>query len=64
MRISVQFYKSTSDGVVTDSDLDGLTKNISSAYEHADYVGSLVIPPGDSMSPTVWQTMRNEWFPR
>ncbi len=63
IRITVQFYKSTSDGVVTDSDLDGITKNISSAYEHADYVGSLVIPPGDSMRPTAWQTMPNEWFP-
>ena len=63
IRITVQFYKSTSDGSVTDADLDGISKNISSAYEHADYVGSLVIPPGDPMRPTAWQTMPNEWFP-
>jgi hypothetical protein len=63
IRITVQFYKSTSDGVVSDADLDGISKSIASAYEHADYVGSLVIPPGDPARPTAWQTIPREWFP-
>lgn len=63
IRITIQFYKSTSDGIASDSDLDGIAKSISSAYEHADYVGSLVIPPGDPNRPTAWQTMPQEWFP-
>lgn len=63
IRITVQFYKSTSDGIVSDADLEGISKNISSAYEHADYVGSLVIPPGDPARPTAWQSMPGEWFP-
>lgn len=63
IRITVQFYKSTSDGIVSDADLDGIGKSIASAYEHADYVGSLVIPPGDPARPTAWQSMPREWFP-
>ncbi|MDC0741175.1 hypothetical protein [Polyangium mundeleinium] len=63
IRITVQFYKATSDGVVTDADLDGITRNIESAYAHADFVGSLVLPSGDPNRPTAWQTMPGEWFP-
>lgn len=63
IRITVQFYKSTSDGVVSDADLDGISKSIASAYEHADFVGSLVIPPGDPARPTAWQSMPGDWFP-
>lgn len=63
IRITIQFYKSTSDGIASDADLDGIAKSIGSAYEHAEYVGSLVIPPGDSQRPTAWQTMPQEWFP-
>ena len=63
IRITVQFYKATSDGVVTDADLDAIERNIGSAYEHADSVGSLVIPPSDPHRPTAWQTMPREWFP-
>ncbi|MDI3289043.1 hypothetical protein [Polyangium sp. 15x6] len=63
IRITVQFYKATSDGVVTDADLDAIARNIGSAYAHADFVGSLVLPPGDPNRPTAWQTMPGEWFP-
>lgn len=63
IRITVQFYKSTSDGVATDADLDGIARSIASTYEHADYVGSLVIPPSDPNRPTAWQSMPREWFP-
>ncbi|MBX3130271.1 MAG: hypothetical protein KF718_26370 [Polyangiaceae bacterium] len=63
IRITVQFYKATSNGVVSDADLDGIAKSIGSVYEHADFVGSLVIPEGDPRRPTEWQRMPRQWFP-
>jgi hypothetical protein len=63
IRITVQFYKATSNGVVTEADLDAVARNIASAYAHADYVGSLVLPEGDRARPTAWQTMPGDWFP-
>ncbi len=63
VRVTVQFYKATSNGVVDEKDLDLVAKNIGSVHEHADFVGSLVIPEGDPRRPTEWQTMPNEWFP-
>jgi len=63
IRITVQFYKATSNGVVNASDLDNIADSIASVYEHADYVGSLVVPEGDTNRPTEWQSMPREWFP-
>lgn len=63
IRITVQFYKATSNGVVSDTDLDSISRSIGSVYEHADFVGSLVLPDGDPRRPTSWQTMPREWFP-
>jgi hypothetical protein len=63
IRITVQFYKATSNGVVSDIDLDSIAKNIGSVYEHADAVGSLVLPEGDAKRPTAWQKVPHEWFP-
>ena len=63
IRITVQFYKATSNGVVTEADLDGIERSIASAYAHADYVGSLVLPEGDRARPTAWQKVPGEWFP-
>ncbi|MBK8251923.1 MAG: hypothetical protein IPK82_04565 [Polyangiaceae bacterium] len=63
IRITVQFYKATSNGVVSDADLDGISKSIGSVYEHADFVGSLVLPEDDTRRPTAWQKMPREWFP-
>jgi hypothetical protein len=63
IRITVQFYKATSNGVVDASDLDGISKSIGSVYEHADFVGSLVLPEDDARRPTAWQHMPREWFP-
>jgi hypothetical protein len=62
IRITVQFYKATSNGVVSESDLDGIASNIGNVYEHADYVGSLVVPENDRSRPTAWQTRPNQWF--
>jgi hypothetical protein len=63
IRVTVQFYKATSNGVVDDKDLDLVSKSIGNVYEHASFVGSLVVPEGDRARPTAWQKMSNEWFP-
>jgi hypothetical protein len=63
VRVTVQFYKATSNGVVSEADLDGIAKSIGGVYEHADYVGSLVMPDGDPRRPTAWQKVPGEWFP-
>lgn len=63
VRITVQFYKATSNGVVSDIDLDSISRNIGSVYEHADAVGSLVLPEGDRLRPTAWQNVPHGWFP-
>lgn len=63
IRITVQFYKATSNGVVSESDLDGIARSIGGVYEHADAVGSLVMPEGDPRRPTAWQSIPHEWFP-
>lgn len=63
IRITVQFYKATSNGVVSDIDLDSIAKSIGGVYEHADFVGSLVLPEGDPRRPTAWQKVPREWFP-
>ena len=62
VRITMQFYKATSNGVVDDRDLDRIASTIGSVYEHADYLGSLVIPENDTLRPTEWQRMPQEWF--
>ncbi|MEJ7732489.1 MAG: hypothetical protein WKG00_25200 [Polyangiaceae bacterium] len=63
IRVTVQFYKATSNGVVSEKDLDGIARSIGGVYEHADAVGSLVMPDGDPRRPTAWQKIPNEWFP-
>lgn len=63
IRVTVQFYKATSNGVVSEADLDGIARSIGSVYEHADFVGSLVVPEGDPRRPTAWQKIPAEWFP-
>jgi len=62
IRITMQFYKATSNGVADERDLDAIASTIGSVYEHADYVGSLVVPEGDPARPTEWQRIPNEWF--
>jgi hypothetical protein len=63
IRITVQFYKATSTGEVTERDLDGIATSLASVYAHADYVGSLVMPADDAQRPTAWQHVPGEWFP-
>lgn len=59
IRVTVQFYKATSNGVVEDADLDAITSAIGNVYEHADFVGSLVMPENDPLRPTAWNKMPN-----
>jgi hypothetical protein len=62
IRITMQFYKATSNGVADERDLDAIARTIGSVYEHADYVGSLVVPEGDPARPTEWQRIPSDWF--
>jgi hypothetical protein len=52
IRVTVQFYQATSNGVVTADDLDAITARIDGVYENGDSVGSLVTGPTNR--PTLW----------
>ncbi len=54
VRVTVQFYKATSNGVVSDADLDDAKQQIDKVYARGDYVGSLVVPEGSRHRPTDW----------
>lgn len=43
LRVTVQFYKATSNGIIDDKDLQNIQQCIKAAYESADYIGSLVV---------------------
>jgi hypothetical protein len=51
VRVTVQFYKATSNGVVSEADLAQIGAQIGKVYQDADYVGSLVVE-GDTGRPT------------
>ncbi len=51
IRVTVQFYKATSNGVVTEADMEAIASQIERVYDEADYVGSLVVD-GASDRPT------------
>ena len=51
IRVTVQFYKATSNGVVSAADMEEIAAQIDRVYEDADYVGSLVVD-GGSDRPT------------
>lgn len=59
----MQFYKATSNGVVSNADLDAIKKSVNDVYSHADFVGSLVVPEDDAVRPTAWEKAKGEWFP-
>ena len=50
----VQFYKATSNGVVTNQDVNALREQIDRVYAEGDYVGSSVTG-GYTERPTEWQ---------
>jgi hypothetical protein len=51
IRVTVQFYKATSNGVVSAKDMREISEQISKVYKQADYVGSLVVE-GETSRPT------------
>jgi hypothetical protein len=69
IRVTVQFYKATDNGVVSAEDMAQIHHQIARVYREADYVGSLVIQP-DTGRPTEYnrdaETERPfpfPWFP-
>ena len=59
IRITVQFYKATSNGEVSESDMAQIAEQIEKVYDKADYVGSLVTG-GDTNRPTEYIGDKNE----
>lgn len=43
IRVTVQFYKATSNGVVSERDMAEIAAQIKKVYDQSDYVGSLVV---------------------
>jgi hypothetical protein len=60
IRITVQFYKATSNGIVSEQDLADAAKTIDKVYASADFVGSLVVPENQRTRPTMW---KGTWNP-
>ena len=55
VRVTVQFYQATSNGVLSAAIVKGLADQIRRVYKSADYVGSLVVPvAGEPARPTTW----------
>ncbi|MGC9521594.1 MAG: hypothetical protein ACP5HG_06895 [Anaerolineae bacterium] len=54
IRVTVQFYKATSNGVVSEADVAEIAAQIERVYDDADYVGSLVVD-GPSDRPTEYE---------
>lgn len=54
VRVTVQFYQATSNGVVNSDDIGRLAKQINRVYAKGDYVGSLVTD-GKTGRPTEWK---------
>ena len=66
VRVTVQFYKATSNGVVSAADMDEIAAQIDRVYEQADYVGSLVVD-GQVGRPTEYDgehTQPPDWWAR
>lgn len=59
IRVTVQFYKATSNGVVTEQDMQDIRQQIARVYADADYVGSLVVD-GPTGRPTEYEGSKIE----
>ena len=59
IRVTVQFYKATSNGVVSEADLAEIDQQIKRIYGDADYVGSLVTD-GRTRRPTEYDGEHQE----
>jgi hypothetical protein len=55
VRVTLQFYQATSNGVVSNASIRAMAKQIKKVYGKGDYVGSLVVPTElDRQRPTNW----------
>jgi hypothetical protein len=57
VRVTVQFYQATSNGVISAADMERLHAQIANVYGKGDYVGSLVVPERGvrrAPRPTEW----------
>lgn len=54
IRVTVQFYKATSNGVASQEDIDDIAEEIQKVYDQGSYVGSLVVPDPGVYRPTDW----------
>jgi len=64
IRVTVQFYKATDNGVVSEADLAEIDEQIQKIYDDADYVGSLVTD-GRTRRPTEYEgnhTEPEDWW--
>ncbi|MEB3212729.1 MAG: hypothetical protein VKL39_15320 [Leptolyngbyaceae bacterium] len=59
VRVTVQFYKATSNGVVSEADIQQIRQQIARVYAEADYVGSLVVD-GLTGRPTEYEGPHDE----
>ncbi len=59
IRVTVQFYKATSNGVVSAEDMEEIAEQIDRVYREADYVGSLVTE-GETPRPTEFDGPKEE----
>lgn len=62
VRVTVQFYRATSNGVIEPQDLAQVKRQIDRVYEDGDFVGSLVVPEDGRTRPTEWQRIRRQWL--
>lgn len=55
IRVTLQFYQATSNGVISKDNVKAMAAQIKKVYSKGDYVGSLVVPTGiDRARPTNW----------
>jgi hypothetical protein len=59
IRVTVQFYKATSTGIVDAEEIEAIAKQIDRVYEDGDYVGSLVVD-GLSDRPTEYDGSKQQ----
>lgn len=59
IRVTVQFYKATSNGVVSANDMVDIAQQIDRVYRDAEYVGSLVTE-GETKRPTEYDGIKQE----
>jgi len=63
VRVTVQFYRATSNGVISPQDLQDVKAQIDRVYADGDFVGSLVVPESERTRPTDWLRIRHHRRP-